>query len=263
MKKENKVSASEMLKNELGLTKAESLFCDLYINGGREFAGQHCKCYREAFQDSGSGVSLKSRRLLGKPHISERIKKLSEQQQTDTEAIAVKLQVTETLKAVMEETSTAKYKDKWGMDLSPAPLRAVAVNAAKARHVDVLLCDTAGRLHNKKNLMEELKKINRILEKEYPDAFRETLVVLDATTGQNALAQAREFADVADITGIILTKMDGTAKGGIAVAIHSELGIPVKYIGVGETIEDLQKFDSNQFVNALFDVQEDKSSPRP
>ena len=135
--------------------------------------------------------------------------------------------------------------------------------AAKARNADVLLCDTAGRLHNKKNLMEELRKINRILEKEYPDAFRETLVVLDATTGQNALAQAREFADVADITGIILTKMDGTAKGGLAVALHSELGIPVKYIGVGETIEDLQKFDSNQFVNALFDVQEDKSSPRP
>ena len=133
-----------------------------------------------------------------------------------------------------------------------------AVAAAKARNADVLLCDTAGRLHNKKNLMEELRKINRILEKEYPDAFRETLVVLDATTGQNALAQAREFADVADITGIILTKMDGTAKGGIAVAIHSELGIPVKYIGVGETIEDLQKFDSNQFVNALFDVQEEK-----
>ena len=138
-----------------------------------------------------------------------------------------------------------------------------AVAAAKARNADVLLCDTAGRLHNKKNLMEELRKINRILEKEYPDAFRETLVVLDATTGQNALAQAREFAEVADITGIILTKMDGTAKGGIAVAIHSELGIPVKYIGVGETIEDLQKFDSNEFVNALFDVKEDKSSPRP
>ena len=145
----------------------------------------------------------------------------------------------------------------------PASVIYDAGNAAKARHVDVLLCDTAGRLHNKKNLMEELKKINRILEKEYPDAFRETLVVLDATTGQNALAQAREFADLADITGIILTKMDGTAKGGIAVAIHSELAIPVKYIGVGETIEDLQKFDSNQFVNALFDVQEDKSSPRP
>ena len=145
----------------------------------------------------------------------------------------------------------------------PASVVFDAVAAAKARHADVLMIDTAGRLHNKKNLMEELRKINRILEKEYPDAFRETLVVLDATTGQNALAQAREFADVADITGIILTKMDGTAKGGIAVAIHSELGIPVKYIGVGETIEDLQKFDSNQFVNALFDVQEGKSSPRP
>ncbi len=132
-----------------------------------------------------------------------------------------------------------------------------AVAAAKARNADVLLCDTAGRLHNKKNLMEELRKINRILEKEYPDAFRETLVVLDATTGQNALMQAKEFSDVADITGIVLTKMDGTAKGGIAVAIHSELGIPVKYIGVGETIEDLQKFDANEFVNALFSKPQD------
>lgn len=138
----------------------------------------------------------------------------------------------------------------------PAAVVYDAVAAAKARNADVLLCDTAGRLHNKKNLMEELKKINRILEKEYPDAYRETLVVLDATTGQNALNQARQFSEVADITGIILTKMDGTAKGGIAVAIHSELGIPVKYIGVGETIEDLQKFDSNEFVNALFDIQE-------
>ena len=129
-----------------------------------------------------------------------------------------------------------------------------AVAAAKARNADVLLCDTAGRLHNKKNLMEELRKINRILEKEYPDAFRETLVVLDATTGQNALSQAKEFSEVTDITGIILTKMDGTAKGGIAVAIQSELGIPVKYIGVGESIEDLQKFNSEEFVNALFEV---------
>lgn len=129
-----------------------------------------------------------------------------------------------------------------------------AVQAAKARKADVLLCDTAGRLHNKKNLMEELKKINRILEKEYPDAYRETLVVLDATTGQNALAQAKQFSEAAEITGIVLTKMDGTAKGGIAVAIHSELGIPVKYIGVGETIDDLQKFDADQFVDALFDT---------
>ncbi|MCB6413887.1 signal recognition particle-docking protein FtsY [Dorea acetigenes] len=134
----------------------------------------------------------------------------------------------------------------------PASVVYDAVAAAKARHADVLLCDTAGRLHNKKNLMEELKKINRIVDREYPEAFRETLVVLDATTGQNALQQAREFKEVADISGIILTKMDGTAKGGIAVAIQSELGIPVKYIGVGETIDDLQKFNADTFVDALF-----------
>ena len=140
----------------------------------------------------------------------------------------------------------------------PASVVYDAVAAAKARKADVLLCDTAGRLHNKKNLMEELKKINRVIDREYPDAFRETLVVLDATTGQNALAQAKEFNEVTDITGIVLTKMDGTAKGGIAVAIQSELGIPVKYIGVGETIDDLQKFDSEEFVNALFYREEER-----
>lgn len=140
----------------------------------------------------------------------------------------------------------------------PASVIFDAVNAAKARNVDVLLCDTAGRLHNKKNLMEELKKINRIIEREFPGVHRENLVVLDGTTGQNALQQAREFSEVADLTGIILTKMDGTAKGGIAVAIQSELQIPVKYIGVGEKIEDLQKFDADQFVDALFDVKREE-----
>ncbi len=138
----------------------------------------------------------------------------------------------------------------------PAAIVYDAVQAAKARKADVLLCDTAGRLHNKKNLMEELKKINRIIDREFPDAYRETLVVLDGTTGQNALAQAREFKEAADITGIVLTKLDGTAKGGIAVAIQAELGIPVKYIGVGEHIEDLQKFDPDEFVNALFTTEE-------
>ena len=137
----------------------------------------------------------------------------------------------------------------------PASVVFDAVNAAKARHVDVLLIDTAGRLHNKKNLMEELRKMNRIIDREFPDAHRENLIVLDGTTGQNALVQAREFGEVAQLTGIILTKMDGTAKGGIAVAIQSQLKVPVKYIGVGETIEDLQKFDSNEFVDALFDVE--------
>ncbi len=140
----------------------------------------------------------------------------------------------------------------------PASVVFDAVAAAKARRADILLCDTAGRLHNKKNLMEELKKIYRVIEREYPEAYHETLVVLDATTGQNALAQAKEFNEVADITGVILTKMDGTAKGGIAVAIQAELGIPVKYIGVGESIDDLQKFDADEFVNALFYRDEEK-----
>lgn len=138
----------------------------------------------------------------------------------------------------------------------PAAVVFDAVNAAKARKADVLICDTAGRLHNKKNLMEELKKINRIIDREYPDVHRETLVVLDGTTGQNALAQAKQFGEVADITGIILTKLDGTAKGGIAIAIQSEMNIPVKYIGIGEKIDDLQKFDADTFVDALFEKQE-------
>lgn len=157
----------------------------------------------------------------------------------------------------------AEWASRAGVDLiggaqgaDPASVIYDAVNAAKARNADVLICDTAGRLHNKKNLMEELKKINRIIDKEFPSVHRENLVVLDGTTGQNALNQAREFGETADLTGIILTKMDGTAKGGIAVAIQSELNIPVKYIGVGEKIEDLQKFDSEQFINALFGIGE-------
>ena len=159
----------------------------------------------------------------------------------------------------------AEWAHRAGVDMiggaegsDPASVIYDAVNAAKARHVDVLLCDTAGRLHNKKNLMEELRKMNRIIEREFPNAHRENLVVLDGTTGQNALVQAREFAQVTDLTGIILTKMDGTAKGGIAVAIQSELHVPVKYIGVGEKIEDLLKFDPDEFVNALFDVQKEE-----
>lgn len=157
----------------------------------------------------------------------------------------------------------AEWARRAGVDMiggnegsDPASVVFDAVNAARARHVDVLLIDTAGRLHNKKNLMEELKKMNRIIDREFPNVHRENLIVLDGTTGQNALVQAREFGEVADLTGIILTKMDGTAKGGIAVAIQSELNVPVKYIGVGETIEDLQKFNSDEFVNALFDVKD-------
>lgn len=174
----------------------------------------------------------------------------------------VVLAAADTFRAAAGEQLT-EWANRAGVDIiggqegsDPASVVYDAIAAAKARQADVLLCDTAGRLHNKKNLMSELGKINRIIDREYPEAFRETLVVLDGTTGQNALAQAREFKEVADITGIILTKLDGTAKGGIAVAIHSELGIPVKYIGVGETIDDLQKFNADEFVNALFDVKE-------
>ena len=175
----------------------------------------------------------------------------------------VLLAAADTFRAAAGE-QLSEWANRAGVDViggnegsDPASVIYDAVSAAKARGVDVLLCDTAGRLHNKKNLMEELKKINRIIEKEFPNVHRENLVVLDGTTGQNALQQAKEFGEVADLTGIILTKMDGTAKGGIAVAIQSELHIPVKYIGVGETIEDLQKFDADQFVNALFDVTQD------
>lgn len=141
----------------------------------------------------------------------------------------------------------------------PAAVVYDAVQAAKARNVDILLCDTAGRLHNKKNLMDELAKMRRIIEKEYPEAHLETLIVLDGSTGQNALEQARQFREVTDLNGIILTKLDGTAKGGIAIAIQSELDVPVKYIGVGEKINDLQRFDPNRYVEALFADFEVKS----
>lgn len=159
----------------------------------------------------------------------------------------------------------AEWTNRAGVELiaqqegsDPAAVIFDAITAAKARNADVLLCDTAGRLHNKKNLMEELKKINRIIDREYPNVHRENFIVLDGTTGQNALAQAKQFSEVADVTGIILTKLDGTAKGGIAIAIQSELKIPVKYIGVGEKIDDLQKFDADNFVDALFEVEEER-----
>ena len=174
----------------------------------------------------------------------------------------VVLAAADTFRAAAGEQLT-EWANRAGVDIisgqegsDPAAVVYDAIQAAKARQADVLLCDTAGRLHNKKNLMAELGKINRVIEREYPEAFRETLVVLDGTTGQNAMAQAKEFSEVAEITGIILTKLDGTAKGGIAVAIHSELGVPVKYIGVGESIDDLQKFDADEFVNALFHIEE-------
>lgn len=174
----------------------------------------------------------------------------------------VVLAAADTFRAAAIEQLT-EWADRSGVDIisqsegsDPAAVIYDAISAGRARNADVIICDTAGRLHNKKNLMEELKKINRIIDKEMPEAYRENLIVLDGTTGQNALSQLKEFKEAADVTGIILTKMDGTAKGGIAVAIQAEYGIPVKYIGVGEHIDDLQKFNSQDFVNALFDIPE-------
>ena len=165
----------------------------------------------------------------------------------------------DTFRAAAIEQLT-EWSNRAGVDIiaqqegsDPAAVIYDACQAAKSRHADVLLCDTAGRLHNKKNLMNELSKIRRVIEREFPEAYLETLIVLDGTTGQNALVQAKQFKEVSDISGIVLTKLDGTAKGGIAIAIQAELGIPVKYIGIGEKIEDLQKFDADSFVNALFE----------
>ena len=173
--------------------------------------------------------------------------------QLKTEGKKVVLAAADTFRAAAID-QLAEWANRAGVELiaqkegsDPAAVIYDAISATKSRNADVLICE--------KNLMEELKKINRIIDKEYPEAYRETLVVLDGTTGQNALVQARQFMEAADITGIILTKLDGTAKGGIAVAIQSELGIPVKYVGVGEKIDDLQKFNSEDFVNALFAKQ--------
>ena len=172
------------------------------------------------------------------------------------------LAAADTFRAAAIEQLT-EWSHRAGVDIiaqqegsDPAAVVYDACQAAKSRHADILLCDTAGRLHNKKNLMNELSKIRRVIEREFPEAYLETLIVLDGTTGQNAVVQAREFKEETDVSGIVLTKLDGTAKGGIAIAIQSEMGIPVKYIGIGEQIDDLQKFDPDAFVNALFEKDE-------
>ena len=152
------------------------------------------------------------------------------------------------------------WADRVGVDIikqqegsDPASVVYDAISATKARNADVLICDTAGRLHNKKNLMEELSKIHKIIDRELPDAQKESFLVLDATTGQNALSQAKNFGEVSDVTGIVLTKLDGTAKGGIVIAIKAEQNIPVRFIGVGEQMDDLQPFSSKEFAEALFE----------
>ena len=156
----------------------------------------------------------------------------------------------EQLEVWAERSGSEIVKHPEGSD--PASVVYDAIAAAKSRGTDVVICDTAGRLHNKKNLMDELAKINRIIDRELPDADKEVLLVLDATTGQNAVNQAREFQNVANLTGIVLTKLDGTARGGVVLAIREELKLPVKFIGVGEQVDDLQPFDAKAFSEALF-----------
>ena len=151
-----------------------------------------------------------------------------------------------------ERAGVTMVKSVEGTD--PASVVFDTIASAKAKGADVIICDTAGRLHNKKNLMDELAKINRVIERELPNASRETLLVLDAATGQNAVNQAREFKNAADITGIVLTKLDGTAKGGIIIPIHNELSIPVKFVGVGEGIDDLMPFNAKEFTDGIFDI---------
>ena len=176
------------------------------------------------------------------------------------------LAAADTFRAAAGEQLT-EWAHRAGVDIiggqngaDPASIVYDAVAAAKARNADVLICDTAGRLHNKKNLMDELAKMRRIITRDYPEANVEALIVLDGTTGQNALEQARQFSNVTELDGIVITKLDGTAKGGIAIAIQAELDVPVKFIGVGEKIGDLQRFDPQEYVNALFaDFDEDRS----
>ena len=157
----------------------------------------------------------------------------------------------EQLEVWAERADVPIIKHAEGAD--PAAVVYDTISAAKARHADVVICDTAGRLHNKKNLMDELSKISRIIDKGLPGCSKEVLLVLDATTGQNAVNQAREFKEAAGLTGIVLTKLDGTAKGGVVLAIHQDLGLPVKFIGVGEQVDDLQPFDAEDFARALFE----------
>ncbi len=163
----------------------------------------------------------------------------------------------EQLEIWAERTNCQMIRHQEGSD--PAAVVFDAISAAKARNVDVVICDTAGRLHNKKNLMDELSKISRVIDRELPDADKEVLLVLDAVTGQNAINQAQQFKEAAGLTGIVLTKLDGTAKGGMVIGIRKQLGIPVKFIGVGEGIEDLQQFDPKAFAEALFFEEKDRT----
>lgn len=258
-----------LIMGDMGVRTTERLLTDLREKVEREglYTAKECRgalieCIREImhvneaeydFLDKRSVVLVVGVNGVGK---TTTIGKLASKWKADGKKVV--LAAADTFRAAATE-QLREWANRAGVDMigaaegaDPGSVVYDAAQAARARNADILLVDTAGRLHNKKNLMDELAKLDRILVREFPDAARETFVVLDATTGQNAMEQARQFSEAAKLTGIVLTKMDGTAKGGIAVAIQSELGIPVKYIGVGESLEDLERFNPDEFVDALF-----------
>ena len=236
--KENKIKEPEEVKNEL-------------LRMLRELIGDH----EPLKLDTAPSVIL----VIGVNGVGKTtsIGKISAELKSQGKKVVVA--AADTFRAAASEQLSV-WCERAGVDIvkqaagaDPASVVFDAINSAKSKHADVLIVDTAGRLHNKKNLMDELAKIDRVIARELPDSSKETLLVLDATTGQNAVMQAKEFKEASKITGLILTKLDGTAKGGIVISIKSELDIPVKFVGVGEKIDDMQEFDSAEFVSALFE----------
>ena len=236
--KEKKITESEELKGEL-----KAILTEILTEGGNEMVLEGKPAVVMVIGVNGVGKTTSIGKLA---HLYKTMGKKVIIAAADTfRAAAI-----EQLEVWADRADAEIIKHQEGSD--PAAVIFDAINAAKNRGADVLLCDTAGRLHNKKNLMEELKKIYRIIDKELPNSSKEVLLVLDATTGQNAVYQAQQFKEAADITGIILTKLDGTAKGGIVFAIKNEYNIPVKLIGLGEGIDDMEEFDPEAFVDAIF-----------
>ena len=259
-----------LIMGDMGVRTTERLLTDLREKVEREglYTAKECRgalidCIREIMHVNEAEYDFLEKRsvvlVVGVNGVGKTttIGKLASKWKADGKKVV--LAAADTFRAAATE-QLREWANRAGVDMigaaegaDPGSVVYDAAQAARARNADILLVDTAGRLHNKKNLMDELAKLDRILVREFPDAARETFVVLDATTGQNAMEQARQFSEAAKLTGIVLTKMDGTAKGGIAVAIQSELGIPVKYIGVGEGIDHLQVFDRKAFVDSLFE----------
>ena len=258
-----------LIMGDMGVRTTERLLTDLREKVEREglYTAKECRgalidCIREIMHVNEAEYDFLEKRsvvlVVGVNGVGKTttIGKLASKWKADGKKVV--LAAADTFRAAATE-QLREWANRAGVDMigaaegaDPGSVVYDAAQAARARNADILLVDTAGRLHNKKNLMDELAKLDRILVREFPDAARETFVVLDATTGQNAMEQARQFSEAAKLTGIVLTKMDGTAKGGIAVAIQSELGIPVKYIGVGESLDDLERFNPDEFVDALF-----------